>query len=129
MMQNLNILGCVVSLLLGVLILYISQQLKKHPEAPVLPPYYEGKITKIKWTSVTVQFSFQNHEIEWEFPRVTLPSTISMRVGMPVKVFYSPESGQSYVYSVGKPNLSIICLVIALVMFTIAVLFFTAGEV
>jgi len=126
MMQILNILGSIVSLMLGLLILYISHQLKKHPEAPVLPPYYKGKITEIKWTSVTVQFSFQKHEIEWDFPK---PRTIGMRVGMPVTVFYSPEARQPYVCSVGKPNLSIICLVIALVMFTIAVLFFTASEV
>ena len=128
-MQILNILGSVISLMLGVLILYISYQLKKIPEAPVLPPYYEGKITKIKWTSITVQFPFENHEIEYEFPRITLPRTVSMRVGMPVKVFYSPESGQSYVYSVGKPNPSVICMIIALVLFTVAVLFFTGIEV
>ena len=95
-MQILNILGSVISLMLGVLILYIS---------------------------------FENHEIEYEFPRITLPRTVSMRVGMPVKVFYLPESGQSYVYSVGKPNPSVICMIIALVLFTVAVLFFTGIEV
>ena len=123
-----NILGGIAFTALGVLMLYIAPGAEEIPEESPEPPWYEGRIIKIRWKTVTIQYNFEGHEIEREFQKQELPLTAQrtgIKVGMPVKIFQASDRSQPFVRSVGKGTSRRKSILSALLMFAGALAFFT----
>ncbi|MBR1554146.1 MAG: hypothetical protein IJ644_01995 [Oscillospiraceae bacterium] len=125
-----NILGGITCTALGIGMLYLTHLKNGIPEEPPEPPWYEGRIIKIKWKTVTIQYVFEGHEIEKEFQKQELPLTAqrtSMKVGMPVKIFQASDRSQPFVRSVGKGTSGRESILVSLLMFAGALVFFTGN--
>ena len=124
MMQIFSIAEGILFLLFGVF--EFCRAFTIEESLPEVPPYYEGRITKINRKSITVRYAFEYQETEHEFPKNMLPSyKFSMKPGMKVRIFQDTRFKEPLIVSIGERNLKkssiwlgILCLFVSLLFFT-----------